>query len=212
MKKLYNTIAFMFITLFINAQARTTIAEYQKTMQPAIETSYPYSEKTVMNAIEDKMGKMGYKGKESKGYTIYRGVKMSEIGPDFYDLYFKADRKSRKEKEVSVVTMLISSGSDKFIGDSTSTSAVDNAKKYLNNLSGTINAFDLELQINEQDEALKKATNKMAGLVEDGENLVKKKEKLEKDIEDNIKKQGEQKTEVEKQKQIFETLRSKRKQ
>ena len=48
--------------------------------------------------------------------------------------------------------------------------------------------------------------------MEDNESMNKKKAKLEKDIEENLKKQEEQRAEIEKQKQIFETLRAKRKQ
>ena len=212
MKKLFLSLAITVMATASFAQAHLATADYQKTMQPAVENDIPFPEKTVNKAIEDKMQKMGYKGKDNKGYTIYRGVRMAELGPDAYDLYFKTDRKSRKESDNTVVTMMVSSGYDKFIGDSTNGTVIENAKNYLNSLTEMIAAYDLELQIKEQEDATKKADKKLTNLVEDGQNLQKKKARIEKDIEDNIKKQADQKAESEKQRQIFETLKAKRKQ
>ena len=212
MKKLFLSLAVTVMATASFAQAHLATADYQKTMQPAVENDIPFPEKTVNKAIEDKMQKMGYKGKDNKGYTIYRGVRMAELGPDAYDLYFKTDRKSRKESDNTVVTMMVSSGYDKFIGDSTNGTVIENAKNYLNGLTEIIAAYDLELQITEQENATKKADKKLTNLVEDGQDLQKKKARIEKDIEDNIKKQADQKAESEKQRQIFETLKAKRKQ
>lgn len=212
MKKLFLSLAITLMATASFAQAHLATADYQKTMQPAVENDIPFPEKTVNKAIEDKMQKMGYKGKDNKGYTIYRGVRMAELGPDAYDLYFKTDRKSRKESGNTVVTMMVSSGYDKFIGDSTNSAVIENAKKYLNGLTETVAAYDLEQQITEQEDATKKADKKLASLVDDGQDLQKKKAKIEKDIEENIKKQADQKAEGEKQRQIFDTLKAKRKQ
>ena len=115
MKKILVSVVIFFITATAFAQARTATAEYNKTMQPAVEIEIPYEEKTVMKSLVEKMEKKGYKGKDSKDYTVFRGVTMPEIGPGTYDLYFKADRKSRKEKDISILTMLISKGNDSFI-------------------------------------------------------------------------------------------------
>jgi hypothetical protein len=127
-------------------------------------------------------------------------------------LYFKTERKSRKEKENSIVTLMVSPGLEKFIGDTTNAAVIEEAKLFLSNLMPSIQAADLELQINDQDEASKKAERKYNNLVEDGVDLVKKKEKLEKDIAENIKKQADQKADMEMQKQILTTLKGKRKQ
>lgn len=212
MKKLFLSLTIMVMATASFAQARLATADYQKTMQPAVENDIPFPEKTVSRAIEDKMQKMGYKGKDNKGFTIYRGVHIASLGPDAYDLYFKTDKKSRKESGTTVVTMMVSAGYDKFIGDSTNSVVIDNAKNYLNGLTEIVGAYDLEQQINEQEDASKKADKKLANLVEDGQDLQKKKAKIEKDIEENIKKQAEQKSEAEKQRQIFDTLKAKRKQ
>ncbi len=193
------------------AQSTTATVAYQKINRQAVVNEMPFPEKTVRNALDDKMQKQGYKGKDVKGYTVYQGVRLPELGPDSYDLYFMADRKSRKEKETAVLTMLISKGYDNFVADSTDATVINNAKTYLNNLRDMIAAYDLEQQIIAQEDAIKKADKKYNGLIDDGQSLEKKRKNIEKDIEDNKKDQENQKAEIEKQRQILETLRAKRK-
>ena len=194
------------------AQSRLATADYQKTKQPGIELDVPFPEKTVSKSIDDYFQKLGYKGKDTKGYLTYKGVRLPQLGPDTYDLYFKTDKKSRKEKDATTVTLMISTGYEKFIGDTTNAPLIDSAKNYLNGLTDRVAAYDLDQQINEQDDAVKKALKKLTNLTETGQDLQKKKVKIENDIADNLKGQASQKTESEKQQQILQTLRGKRKQ
>jgi hypothetical protein len=212
MKKLLLSAAIFFVTATVFAQARTATADYNKTIQPAIEIEVPFEEKTVLKSLVEKMEKKGYKGKESKDYTVFKGVNMSELGSGTYDVYFKTDKKSRKEKDITILTMLISGGYEKFIGEGDEPSLFNNAKSFLNSNMETAVAYDLELQIKEQEEATQKATKKYNNSVEDGQDLVKKKEKIEKEIVENTQKQADTKAESEKQLQILETLKAKRKQ
>ena len=108
--------------------------------------------------------------------------------------------------------MLISSGYEKFIGESDNPELYENARKFLNQQTSISAAHDLELQIKDQEEVLKKEDKKLTSLVTDSVNLQKKKTKLDLDIEENSKKQELQKAEIEKQKLIFEKLAARRKQ
>jgi hypothetical protein len=211
MKKI-SLLIFAIVTLFnANAQSRTETVEYQKVNRQAIVNDFPFYEKTTRNGIEDKFQKMGYKSKEVKGYNVYRGVRLAELGPDSYDLYFMVDKKSRKDKDNSVVTMLISKGLEAFVADSNDANLIANGKKYLEDLKLAILAYDLELQIAEQDNAVKSSEKDQKKLINTGMELQDDKTKLERKIEENIKAQAAQKTEVEKQRQILETLKAKRK-
>ena len=152
------------------------------------------------------------KGKETKGYYTFKDVRLPKIGPAIYDIYFKTDRKSRREKDNTILTFLVSTGYEKFLNETENDSVINNAKQFLNEQQNNVAAFDLEMQITAQDEITKKEDKKLANLLEDGVNLVKKKERIESDIQDNIKKKASQKAALEKQMLIFETLKSKRKQ
>jgi hypothetical protein len=193
------------------AQSRTETVSYLKINRQAVVNEIPFAEKTVRDAIDSKMQQLGYKGKDSKGFTVYKGVKIAELGNESYDLYFMADKKSRKDKDNSVLTLMISKGFEVFAADSTDAALMSNAKEYLNNIKTMIAAYDLDQQIIAQEDAVKKADKKYNNLIDDGQSLEKKRKNIEKDIEDNKKDQAAQQAELDKQKQILETLRGKRK-
>ena len=195
------------------AQARYTTTDYQKISRPAVAAEIPFPEKTVSNAIEDKFTKMGFKSKDSKGFMVFSGVRMQELGSESYDLYFNIDRVSRKDKGNTTVIMMISKGYDNFVSDSSDATVIAGAKQYLSTtLRDIVAAYDLELQIADQEDAVKKAEKKYNGLVDDGTDLQKKKRKIEEQIVDNTNNQASQKTEIERQRQVLDTLKSKRKQ
>ncbi len=212
MKQLITLIVAFTLTANSFSQSRTETIEYLKVKRQAVVTEIPFAEKVILKSIDDKMEKLGYKGKDTKGYTIYKSVKMPELGSEFYDLYFTAERKSRKDKDNSSLTMLISKGYDNFVADSNDAPLMENAKNYLNGFTEMVAAYDLELQIKDQEDAVAKADKKYNSLIDDGQELEKKRKKIEQDIEDNKKNQTNQQTETEKQKQILENLREKRKQ
>lgn len=211
MKKAIILVTILFAASSSFAQARLATAEFNKTQQPAIETEIPFEEKTVMKSLVDKMEKKGYKGKESKGYMVFKGVSLPELGAGTYDLYFKTDRKSRKEKDITILTMMVSSGFEKFISETDNATAVDGAKTFLNGQTAHATEYDLEQQIKEQDEVVTKYDKKLKDLAEDSASLVKKKEKLEKEMTENKEKQKDQAAELEKQRLILDTLKGKRK-
>lgn len=211
MKKItFTLITFILFACSAFSQSQYLFIEFKDVQKPAVVNEYPYSDKTVTNALEEKLNKMGYKGKETKGYTIYKAVSSGEIGSQPYDLYFGIERKSKKEKENTIVRMLISKGNEVFISDTDEPATINNAKTFLNNLSANIQAYDLEQQIKAQEDIVKKAERKYKNLLNDADDLQKKKRNLEKDIEDNQKDQKIQQAEVEKQLQFTETLRAKR--
>ena len=195
-----------------SAQSYTGTAEYQKMSRQAILSDVPFPEKEVSAAIEDSLEKLGYKAKDSKGFTLFKGVRLPIFGNEAFDLYFSVDRKSRKEKEVSIITMLLSRGGDNFVTQGVDPGVIENAKTFLNGLSGSLESYDLEQQITAQGELTTKTEKKANNLVEEGQDLQKKKIKIDKEIEENIKNQAEQNTELEKQRQTLETLKAKRKQ
>ena len=211
MKKLiYTVVAFIFFHT-AHSQARYTFIEFRDAQKPGIQTEFSYPDKTVTDAIEEKLSKMGYKGKDTKGYTVYKGVVLPELGSQPYDLYFKVDRKSRKDKDVSVVNMLISNGNENFISDTSDSRTINNGKSFLDNLMPSIAAYDLQQQVNNQAEALKKAEKKYQSLQDDADDLQKKRKKIEQQIEENLNAQKEQRAEVEKQRQLFESIKARQK-
>jgi peptidoglycan hydrolase CwlO-like protein len=107
--------------------------------------------------------------------------------------------------------MLVSTGNEIFVSDSSDSRTMDNARTFLNNLIPTLAAYDLQLQIKNQSDVLSKAEKKYKSLQNDADDLQKKKKKVEQQIEDNLKDQKNQQAEIEKQRQIYESLHSRQK-
>lgn len=212
MKKL--VALFLVSCIYMAATAQSTIEKvnYQKAEHEAIVNEIPFSEKTIMNAIDNKMQQLGYKGKSSKGFTVYKAVRLTQLGGGEYDLYFSADRKSRRNKDNSTLTMLVSTGNDVFATANDNASLMDNAKHYMDGITDMIAAYDLDQQVAAQIEVVDKATKKYNSLVDDGKSLEKKKKDIEKDIENNKKDQEKQLKEIESLKTALEALKGKVKQ
>lgn len=212
MKKLIIALFTLFVSLAGSAQSYSGTVEFQKVLRETIVNSIPFPEKVVMGSIEDTMQKLGYKGKEVKDFIVYRGVKLPDFNNMPLDLYFMAERKSKKEKELSIVTLMVSKGFDDFITRASNAELVAKAKVFMDSLRNAVGYYDLELQISEQETVMKDNAKKSNDLVAEAEDLQKKKKKLEKEIEDNTKQQANMKSDTEKQQQILETLKSRRRQ
>lgn len=206
-------LAIAFALIFTSATAQSVVSkvEYNKVLQSAVTCEYPFTPDVVEGAITAKFKSSGYSSKSTKGYDLYRMAKLPELGNESYDLYMKVERKSKREKDKAVVTLLLSTGFEKFVNDTTGTAILAKAQEYLNGLFPVIAAYDLELQIADQEELVKKADKKYSSAVDEGESLEKKKKKLEDDIADNIKDQAAKKQEAEAQRQVLQTLKAKRK-
>lgn len=210
---------FLFLTGFVTSlivYAQPTASEgstdFQRTTQPAAIIELPYSEKVVEKAIKEYMSKKGVKGDDNKGYKIFRGYKIKNAHEYSSDLYFKIERKSRREKESTVVFLVAGkNGEDlkkRVVSDNAS---IDGCKELLEDMIPDIVAYDLEVQIQDQDEVIKKAEKKYNGLIDDQKDYEKRIKALEDKLEQNKKDQEKQQEEVKKQKELLELLRGKRK-
>lgn len=211
MKKIIGLVVLIALYAATQAQSYTGTADYKKMSRQAIFNEVPFGEKVTEAAIQDSLEKLGYKPKESKGFMVYRGVKLSSLSNEPLDIYFSVERKSRKEKEISVITMLMAKGEDNFITQGVDPGIIENGKSFLNGFTNYIDSYNLEQQIAEMEEIRITNEKKTASLTSDAEDLQKKKKKIEKEIEDNIKEQADHKEAAEKNLQSLEVLKSKRK-
>lgn len=201
----------MFIACFAISQSRYTVVQFNKKDVPGVIGEIPFVESTVRDAINKNFEKMGYKGKKVKDFVVYSGVFLKELDNQPHDIFVMVDRKSRSEKETSLVTFLIGMGFDNFASDTANIDLINSTKAYINSLREVAAAYDLELQIAAQEEVVKKNERKAENLKDDANSLQKKKKKLDDEIAQNIIDQNVQIVENERQKQIMETLKSKRK-
>lgn len=211
MKKLL--FSFFIVLVFSNictAQAYEGNVEYDKKKQGAFLIDYSYSPEAVENAIIKKMEKLGYRPKEEKGifnkdkgFKIFKGAFVTEANADRLDYIIKVESKSRKNKDESVVYMiLLKDGNNAKAGFEALD--VDRVKDFLKNLRPNIEAADLEIQIRNQEEVIAKAEKKMR-------TLKTEKEELEKKLAINIADQEATQKDINNQQVTLEVLKAKRK-
>jgi hypothetical protein len=210
MKKIFFSLILCLISLFVFSQARNSSVEYLKVKRDAVSIDLPFTEKTVSNAIVDEFQKRGYKGKENKGFMVFKEVKMREMGDKALDYYFLTEKKSKKEKDATTLSLALSENLDQFIEESSDANVLNDAKKFLDDFRNIVYYYDIEEQIKSQQEVIVKSEKKLTSLVEDGKDLEKKKKKIEEQIDANTQNQASQKNDVEAQKQILDKLKEKR--
>ena len=211
MKKLAVVFSIMF---FVQQTFSQTFGEleWQKIKMPATIVEVPQSASVTEAAIKQKFIQQGFTGKESKGVTVYKGVRLPQISTELIDVYVKVERKGKKDREESLVYFVIAKGDGTFIKPGVSDAiVVTSVSNYSSNFSVWAEAEALERDIKASEEGLKSAEKKGTDLQDESESLVKRKKKLEDDIEDNRKNIEKQKVEVENKRRALDLLRAKRK-
>ncbi len=214
MKRIFPLLIAVVSITFLKAQPQAFEAttEFQKTTQPAAIIELPYSASVVEKAVSEYMSRKGIKGNDSKGFKVFRNYKLRESQDYMSDLYFKIERKSRKEKDLTVVSLVVGKSSeDVKARTSPDNTSLDGAKELLNDMVGSIDAYNLEVQIKDQEETVKKSQRKYDGLVDDQKDYEKKIRNLQDKLEENKRDQQKQQDEVKRQLDLLETLKGKRK-
>ncbi len=213
MKKIFFlSTLFSFFLLTAGAQARQGTVEYNKQQVPAYIIPMSYSKSVTEDAIKERMKAMGLKGSDKKGFMEYNNVVLPEVSAS------PVDAKIRVEKggsdNTSMVYMIVnpagSSNTQAIAGTATTTDYSSGASTFLSNLTTTTGDYSLEQDIKKQEDEVKKSEKKQNTLVDDGNDMQKKLQRLQNDIEENRKKQAEQVTEVQKQRDALTMLQAKR--
>lgn len=192
------------------AQAYEASIQYDKKKQQAIAIDYSYPQEAVENAIVQKLARMGYKAKEEKGilnrdkgFLVYKNAYITSISSERMDLMIKAERKSRKESDETVLYMIMMNGDKNTLG-LLDAAGVGNAKSFLNEMLPEVEAANLELQIKAQEETVAKSEKKLRDLKDEQSNLERK-------LQDNKVNQENTQKDIEGQKQALGVLVGKRK-
>lgn len=212
MKNIIPVIVFLLsITSAVAQDITEGKVDFQKKEQAALIMELPYPPNVVEDAIKDYLNKRGTKASSSKGYQLFKGTKLDSITMEDADMYFKVERKSRKEKDASVVYLFVTkSNENPTARDISNTGDLSGARSFLRSMLPSLEAYNLETEIGGQEGEVKKAEKKYDRLVDDGGDLQKRLKKLQDDIEDNRKDQEKQRQEIEKQKGILDNMRAKR--
>lgn len=199
----------LYFSFATHAQAYEATAEFDKKKYAAFLAEYPYQVAAVENAVMKRFSKMGYRPRtekgifnKDKGYQVFSGSIMSDITEGQADFMIKVENKSRKGKDVTLLTMIIMQGGEA-LGRSVSPVRADKVKTYLGAMLPDIEAENLELDIKAQEDAIIKTEKKL-------ESLKMEEKDLEKKLENNRRSQKDTENEIKAKQEGLEVLKGKR--
>jgi hypothetical protein len=212
MKKIILLLSILLVSVLVYGQAYEGAVQYEKGLQPAAVIELPYPPSVVNAAMDDYLSKKGKsRANDIKGFSTFRNTQPVQNDSVNADLYFKTERKSRKEKEVTLVSLLVLPNAQQADAGNLHYLDMNDAKDYLNGLSLAIDTYNLKLTIKSQNDAVIKAEAKYRSLTNEGEDLENKRAAIEKKIANNKTDQQQQLKEIENQKQKLAQWVSQRK-
>lgn len=218
MKYIFSLIVSLLVTGFVFAQApmRTT-ADYNGQKYPCYIVEYNLPPDETENVIKNKLRAEGYNSVKSKGYLVYRNVKLKELNSDeAQDVLFKIDRKSRKEKDKSLVTIITAKAGlipeDKVKGAKmvADIEPSENTINFINSFQSGIDQQSYNLAVSAQEDVVADAEKKLKKLQDDSVKIVKRINDYQNDLEVNKKNQQKQVDEIAKQKAILDDTKAKK--
>jgi len=210
MRKLILFTIFLSVSFLVKGQAHEGTIEFNKGKQACIVMEYNYPPEAVENAMRAKLLKLGYGGKEEKGmfnkdkgFRVYKETTVGEISPNKYDYAINIERKSHKDADETIVSLVIFKDDANALSK-LSSDELEKVKSFLNNLLPEVEASNLEILIGAQILSLEKADKKLKTLQDENK-------KLHEVLEKNIKDQELQKKEIENQNKSLDALKGRRK-
>ncbi|MBN9297494.1 MAG: hypothetical protein J0I41_10805 [Filimonas sp.] len=187
MKKLMLASAILLYSTQMQAQsATTTRLEYQKKMFEGATINVTVEKSITEDAIDAIMAKKGSKGKNTSGYRLYKNVPLST---EMMDVYIDVNQKSKREATTSSIYMITSKLNDPLTNKSESdTAGVAASVAFLNSLAGDILVYKADVDVQKQEDVVKKTGKKLEALQSDKNTYEKRlsstKTKLQKNNED----------------------------
>jgi hypothetical protein len=188
------------------AQAYDGSVDYLKKSQAAVIAEYKYPQETVEKTLKDKLERLGLKVKSSKGFLVAYNAVISSISSNQMEYAFQVDRKSKREKETTVISMVMNVNDVNTTADNAA-----KAKDFLNELAPAIDGLNTDNMITDQTTVLEKAQKKNKNLQEDIASLEKKIRNYQDDLAKTKRQQEDQQKEVQRQQEILDTIKAKKK-
>ena len=215
--KYFLTLAISFLFVFTSkAQSfMKTTAEYNGQKYPCYVMEYNLPPDATENVIKNQLKKQGYNPSKSKGYLVYRNVRLEALDDNSpQDVFFKIDRKSRKESEKSVVTLITARPGEvpegkvkgaKMVADITTSAG---SESFLESFQDGVQESAHNLAVDNQVNEVAKAEKKLENLQKEQVKLEKKLKDLQDEMTTNKKDQEKQTDLIARQKTLLEKIKT----
>jgi hypothetical protein len=175
--------------------------KYQKTEQDATIFDIPYPADQVEEGLKELAAQRGVKVKEKNGFYEARNLAMDKLGGKKHDVYYKVDKAGKGNSKVSMI--IAEPGED--LANRTSSHAVlagtaAGGAVILASIVPHLDEQDFNMLKLAQEEDIKKAEKKLAGLQDEQSKLQKKLSDINKEIDKNATDQRNATSELESKK------------
>jgi predicted nucleic acid-binding Zn-ribbon protein len=159
---------------------------YQKSVQPATLVDLPYPSDVVESSIKEYMARQGWKSSTSRGYRVYKNIKLAESDTALSDLHVRVERKTSRDNANSIVTVLaMRAGEDPATRTGKDADRMSRTAAFMEKMLPAIEAGDLEDRIRTQEGDTKRAQNKLGDLHDEQGSLEKKIRNTQEDLQQN---------------------------
>lgn len=171
------------ITVFGQGDAIEGTLEYQKGEKRAAIVELPFSPDIVEGCLKEQFAKNGVKEQRLKGMQVFKNARLTPTDGEAADLYFKVEKKSRRDDKNSVVYLIMGRPNENVaLRTSDDAYRVQDAKSFLSNLAPQTQSFELETNITKNEETIKKSEKKLVDYQEDKKKLDKKIKEQEQEL------------------------------
>ncbi|MBL7697991.1 MAG: hypothetical protein JNK79_07525 [Chitinophagaceae bacterium] len=182
-------ILFSTFMLFVSLQGFSQVdpiegtIEYQKGDKRAAIVEVPYPPEIVEGSLKQQFAKGGVKEQRLKGMQVFKNARLTSTDGEAADLYFKVQKKSRREDNVSIVYLVVGRPNENVaLRTSDDAYRIQDAKSYLASLQPQAQSFELETNISKNEESIKKSERKLNDYQEDRKKLDKKIKEQEQEL------------------------------
>ena len=179
--------------------------DYNRTQQAALVSEYNYPEQIVEKTLRDKIERMGYKIKSTRGFLVISNATLSDISSKPMEYAFKVERKSKKEKDIAVLSAIMNENGVNATADNTA-----RLKSFLTDLIPSIEAVNLDFMVNEQFNVIVKSQKKLKNLQDEQSSMERKVRNLQDDLKKNAREQDDMLKEITKQQELLEAFKAKK--
>ncbi|GAC1417320.1 MAG: hypothetical protein NVS9B7_08540 [Flavisolibacter sp.] len=210
-------IAVVFGMNSMEAQSVTVNIPYNRVSQPGLMLDLPYGQNVSEGFIIDNLKRTGYnaesKGKlfwkqnKLNGFYTFKGVNLEGLSQSV-DLYFKAEPKTKRDKNESTIYMLVSKGNGNFALSDSDQDIFSAAKRMLDGFVTQSATYKLDLDVKAQEENLRNAQKKLAKMQDNERDLNKRMGQLQDDLKRNKNDQENQQKTIELERKRLSDLKA----
>jgi len=184
--------------------------KYQKTDQPATVFEFPYPASEVEDGLMAFFREQGSKPKESKGFYYVSNVRMPKEDK-LQDIYYKVEKDGKEASKLYAIVTEVGENPVTRTSSHNELVAAGAGAGVVAAVGPAMEEHDYKVQLEKQEEEIRKSEKKMNDLLEESKQLEKKRADIDKNIELNKQNQEKLQAELDNKKQLYQQFVEKKK-